>query len=96
MNLQLFLVRVIIFCVPVVVVLNFFIQDLQQCSSERGILDKLPFSGFIFLVPITSFLSSVKELDFASDSGTGALLPSQWGPLMLCALWVQGLLAPAE
>jgi hypothetical protein len=48
------------------------------------------------VVPITSFLSSVKGLEFLLfDGGIGVLLQSQWGVFGLCVLWMAGLLAPA-
>jgi hypothetical protein len=51
----------------------------------------------LVVVPITSFLSSVRGLEFLLfDGGTGALLQLQWGALGLCVLWGAGLLAPAE
>jgi hypothetical protein len=51
----------------------------------------------LVVVLITSFLSSVRRLEFLLfDGGIGALLPSQWGALGLCALWGVDLLAPAE
>jgi hypothetical protein len=54
----------------------FFLLELQQCSSESGILDKLPFTEFL-LWPIASFLPSVRGLEFLLfDGGTGALLQS--------------------
>jgi hypothetical protein len=40
-----FLVRVLIPCAPVVGVLSFFLLELQQCSSERGMLEMLPLQG---------------------------------------------------
>jgi hypothetical protein len=46
MHLELFFVRVLIPCVSVVGVLSFFLLELQQYSSERGILDMLPLAGF--------------------------------------------------
>jgi hypothetical protein len=46
-NLELFLVRVLILYAPGVGILRFFLLVLQQCSSERGMLDILPLAGFL-------------------------------------------------
>jgi hypothetical protein len=41
----------------------------------------------LVVVPITSFLPSVRGLEFPFfDGGTGALLQSQWGSLGLCTV----------
>jgi hypothetical protein len=47
-HLELFLARVFISCAPIVGVLSFLLLVLHQCFSERGILDMLPFAGFLF------------------------------------------------
>jgi hypothetical protein len=42
MHLELFLLRILIPCAPRVGVLSFFLLELQQYSSEMGVLDVLP------------------------------------------------------
>jgi hypothetical protein len=57
--------------------------------------DMLPLAGYV--VTITSFLLSVRGLEFLLfDGGTMALLKLKWGAPGICALWGTGLLAPAE
>jgi hypothetical protein len=50
----------------------------------------------LVVVPITSFLPSVKGLELLLfNGGTMALLQSQWGALDLYAVWGVGLLVAA-
>jgi hypothetical protein len=48
MYLELFLVRVLVLCAPVVGVLRFFLLEFQQCFSERAILDILSLAALLF------------------------------------------------
>jgi hypothetical protein len=55
----------------------FFLLELQECSSERGGLDKLPLAGFLLWCQLSLFSLS-EGLEFPLfDGGTGALLQSQ-------------------
>jgi hypothetical protein len=94
--LELFGVKVLILCAPVVGVLSFFLGAPAVFLRER-------YAGYVshcrvlVVVPVTSFLPSAKGLEFSLfDGGREALLQSQWGALGLCALWSTGLLAPSE
>jgi hypothetical protein len=57
-HLELVLVRVLIPCVPVVGVLSFFLLDLLREGYARYVT---PYR--VLVVPITSFLSSVRGLE---------------------------------
>jgi hypothetical protein len=51
----------------------------------------------LIVVPIISFLSSLRGLEFPLfDWSSEALLQSQWGMLGFCALEEAGLLAPLD
>lgn len=83
---------------PLVLVFRFFfLLELQECSSERDTLDMLPFSGVLVIVPITSFLPSVRGLEFLLFDGcAGALLQLLWQCCVSVHCVGIGFLAPAE
>jgi hypothetical protein len=88
-HLELFLVRILIPYALVVGVLRFFFGKKYSGNITP--------CGNLVVVQITSFLHSVRGLEFPLfDVGAGTLLQSQRGVLGLCALWEAGLLALAE
>jgi hypothetical protein len=89
MHLELFWARVLISCAPVVVVLRFFFWS-SSSFPQRGYTGNVTFSRVLVVVLITSFLPSVRGLEFLLlDGGMGTLQKSYWGMLSLCALWGQ-------
>jgi hypothetical protein len=88
---------VLMSCAPVVGVLRFFFSPgVPTIFLREG------FAGYftpcrILVVLITSFLLSVRVMEFLLfDGGVGTLLLLQWGALGVCALWGVCLLASAE
>jgi hypothetical protein len=80
MHLELFLVRVLISCALIVGVLSFF------SSGAPAVFLRERYTGYIIpcrvlvVVLITTFLLSVRGLEFLLfDGGAGALLQLQWG-----------------
>jgi hypothetical protein len=56
----------------------FFREEYAVCVTPYRVL----------VVPINSFLPSLRGLEFLLfDGGAGVLLQSQWGVLGLCVLW---------
>jgi hypothetical protein len=52
---EIVLVRVLIPCSPEIGVFEFFLLELQQYSSERGMLDILPLAGFLLCCRLPLF-----------------------------------------
>jgi hypothetical protein len=66
---------------------------LREKHSERGMLDMLPLAVYLVVVPITSFHTSVRELEFLLfDGETWALSPSVavGSAESLCTVWGWG------
>jgi hypothetical protein len=60
-------------------------------------LDMLFNKKKVLVVPLFSFLPSVRCLEFPLFDGcAGALLNLHWRVMVLCALWGVGLLASSE
>jgi hypothetical protein len=89
MHLELFWFGVSIAYAPVVGVLSFFLLWFQLFSSEGGILETIPASQdkLLFVVQITAFLPSVKDLEFLLFEGEWRLSHrwEWWVVLGLCA-----------
>jgi hypothetical protein len=97
MHLELFWVRILIPCAPIVGVLSFFFSWRSSSFPQSGYAGNVTPSRVLVVVRITSFLPSVRGLEFLHfDRGVGIVLQSQWGMLSLCALWEAGILIPAE
>jgi hypothetical protein len=95
-HLELFWVRILISCAPVVGVLNFFSWS-SSSFLRKGYAGNVTPVRVLVLMLITSFLPSVKGLEFLLfDVDVESLLQSQWGVLGLCALREAGLLASAD
>jgi hypothetical protein len=77
--------------------LSFFSLGALAVFLREGYTGYITPCRVLAMVQITSFLPSVRGLEFPLfDGSTGALLQSQWDMLGLCALWEASLLAPAE
>jgi hypothetical protein len=91
---ELFLVRVLTSCNPVVGVMSFFLLELQQFCSESSMLEMLPFAGFLLWYRLPLF--SPQQGSWSSHSlvevqGLSCSLEGE-----CCALGDAGLLISAE
>jgi hypothetical protein len=78
-HLELFLARVFISCAPIVGVLSFFFPPPGALAVffREGYAGYVTPCGALVVVPISSFLPSVRGLEFLLfDGGSGALLQS--------------------
>jgi hypothetical protein len=88
MHLELFWVKLLIPCAPGVGFCGFFLSWCSHSIPQRGVRWILYPCRVLVVVPITSFFSSARGLEFLLfDGGARALLQSHWGILGLCALW---------
>jgi hypothetical protein len=79
MHLELFFVSVLIPYAPIVGVLRFF-----SPGAPAGFVRE-EYAGYVTSCRVLVMVSEGAGVLF-SDGGTGAVLPSWWGPLGLCEL----------
>jgi hypothetical protein len=85
-HLELFLVRILILCVPVVGVLSFF-SGTSSSILQRGVCWICSLCRVLLVLQITSFFSSLMELELLLWCGCGgAPVVTEWSTRSLCTV----------